>query len=320
MVTLVVQATALGAASLIFASLTTMGPVAVRGGSDPGTRRSWLRLAGGLVAGPGTVAVLAAVWSAPGGLPGLVGTRHGRLLLLQSALLMIALGLLATLRSERPDLRWRLAAETLVGLGMTSVALILIALPSAHEPIVWPFRFRLAPGVTWRIRSLQDEIISGVGIGVAGVLIALLAVRSRTWRPLLLAASLALGGLGTYKALSAMALDAYPTTYARPAVAATAKSVGRGRDLFAAHCAMCHGPAGRGDGPAAAGLLQLPADLASAHTADHTLGDIFWWVTHGLGLAMPAFGDRLTPEQRWDLVNFVRTLSAPPPETAGQGR
>ena len=85
----------------------------------------------------------------------------------------------------------------------------------------------------------------------------------------------------------------------------------RGRDLFVTHCAVCHGAGGRGDGPAAAGLLQRPADLTASHTADHTPGDIFWWVTHGLGLAMPAFGERLSVEERWDLVNFVRTLARP---------
>jgi putative copper resistance protein D len=55
--------------------------------------------------------------------------------------------------------------------------------------------------------------------------------------------------------------------------------------------------------------VQLPADLTSLHTADHTPGDLFWWVTHGLGLAMPAFGDHLSVAERWDLVNFVRTFT-----------
>jgi putative copper resistance protein D len=115
-----------------------------------------------------------------------------------------------------------------------------------------------------------------------------------------------------------MTIDAYPSTYARPAVATTPESVRRGRGLFAAHCAPCHGPAGRGDGPAAASLLQLPADLTSSHTADHTPGDLFWWVTHGLGLAMPAFGDQLSAEERWHLVNFVRTLAVPSRPPAGR--
>jgi putative copper resistance protein D len=41
----------------------------------------------------------------------------------------------------------------------------------------------------------------------------------------------------------------------------------------------------------------------------HTAGDLFWWIGHGLR-QMPAFGDRLSPDERWDLVNFLRALSA----------
>jgi putative copper resistance protein D len=41
----------------------------------------------------------------------------------------------------------------------------------------------------------------------------------------------------------------------------------------------------------------------------HTAGDIFWWITHGLP-PMPAFGDRLGPDERWHLVNFLRSLAA----------
>ncbi len=65
----------------------------------------------------------------------------------------------------------------------------------------------------------------------------------------------------------------------------TPQSIDRGRALFVSHCAVCHGTEGRGDGSAAGGLLQRPADLTAAHTADHTPGDLFWWITHGFGLA-----------------------------------
>jgi mono/diheme cytochrome c family protein len=37
----------------------------------------------------------------------------------------------------------------------------------------------------------------------------------------------------------------------------------RGRELYARHCAACHGRSGRGDGPAAPSLKSAPADLTS---------------------------------------------------------
>jgi putative copper resistance protein D len=302
---LVVHALALGAASLLFATLI---------GSP---RRGWpLLVAGGLLVGPVATTGLALLWTVPGGAPALVGTRHGRLLLGQAALLALAIVVFAAVvrrarRSHPRGLAGWLALQTALALAMTLLAGVLLARPfGGAEPIVWPFHVRFAPAVTWSAASVRDQVMVGGEIVVMGCLALLLAYRVRNWRPLLLAAGVGLSVLGVYKALSAMTIDAYPTTYARSPVPATQESVRRGRELFAVHCAPCHGATGRGDGPAAAGLLQRPADLAASHTADHTPGDIYWWLTHGLGLAMPAFEDRLSTAERWQLVHFVRTLSA----------
>ena len=46
-------------------------------------------------------------------------------------------------------------------------------------------------------------------------------------------------------------------------VAAPAESAGRGKTVYDDHCAECHGPAGRGDGPAAAFLAPRPRDFTS---------------------------------------------------------
>ena len=37
---------------------------------------------------------------------------------------------------------------------------------------------------------------------------------------------------------------------------------------------------------------------------------MFWWLTHGLGIVMPGFGSRLPEDERWELINFIRALSA----------
>jgi putative copper resistance protein D len=53
-----------------------------------------------------------------------------------------------------------------------------------------------------------------------------------------------------------------------------------------------------------------PADLTARHTGDHTAGDLFQWITRGTGRSpMPAFGGRLTAEERWDTINLVRALA-----------
>ena len=106
-------------------------------------------------------------------------------------------------------------------------------------------------------------------------------------------------------------IDAYPTTTTPNPLPPTPAVIEQGRRVFAAHCAACHGPTGRGDGPASAGMLPPPADLTGVHTRQHTDGDLFWWITHGIdGTAMPAFGDVLTEEERWAVIRFIRQLGA----------
>ena len=69
---------------------------------------------------------------------------------------------------------------------------------------------------------------------------------------------------------------------------------------------MCHGAGGRGDGPLAGKLPIRPADLTEPHLFAHKIGEIFWWVSYGRDNGvMPGFADKLTPDQRWDLINFV---------------
>jgi putative copper export protein/mono/diheme cytochrome c family protein len=120
------------------------------------------------------------------------------------------------------------------------------------------------------------------------------------------------GALG----LRVVLVDAYPTTYLRNPVPFQAAVVHRGGVLFQTHCAVCHGPEGRGNGPAATGLNPPPADLTAAHVEDHTDGDIFWWLTHGIaGTAMPSFDQILPASARWELIHYVRSLRQGGPET-----
>ena len=85
------------------------------------------------------------------------------------------------------------------------------------------------------------------------------------------------------------------------------------------------GRAARATGPAAPACPKRPADLTAPHTGQHTAGDLFWWVTHGIPIGgMPGFGSALATEDRWDVINFLRALSAAPggadPEPAGRAR
>ena len=95
-------------------------------------------------------------------------------------------------------------------------------------------------------------------------------------------------------------------TLANP-VERNAESVERGAALFAAHCASCHGETGAGDGPLAGSLPAPPANF-TVHVPFHPDGVLYAWITDGIrGTGMPAWSPQLSDQERWDLVNFLRT-------------
>jgi putative copper resistance protein D len=183
--------------------------------------------------------------------------------------------------------------------------------PARHVEPAWPFSFRLTLSTLEGSPHLWLRALIGSQLTVLGLSALLAALLLRTARSRTAAAALGLGGAGLALLLPALAVDAYPTTYRRPAVSYHAGSIAEGARLYRAHCAACHGETGAGDGPAAPGLPRRPADLRAPHTNQHTAGDLFWWLTHGIPRGgMPGFGEQLTVDQRWDLVNFVRALGA----------
>ena len=96
-------------------------------------------------------------------------------------------------------------------------------------------------------------------------------------------------------------------------ISADAASIARGAELFQATCAACHGAEGRGDGPGAAALNPKPANLSEDHVQANTDGALFYTITNGVaGTAMVAWGQQYSEEDRWNLVNFVRTLANQP--------
>ncbi|MDR7485527.1 MAG: CopD family protein [Armatimonadota bacterium] len=93
-------------------------------------------------------------------------------------------------------------------------------------------------------------------------------------------------------------------------IAPTVESLAVGGRLYRQHCQACHGPAGAGDGPAAAALRPPPADLRVHMAAGHTDGQLFHWISEGMpGTAMPAFKDVISEEDRWHVLNFIKTFA-----------
>jgi mono/diheme cytochrome c family protein len=91
------------------------------------------------------------------------------------------------------------------------------------------------------------------------------------------------------------------------------RSLSAGRSIYSTSCAVCHGDTGRGDGPASATLKPPPADLRVHMAAGHTDGQLFYWVSYGFpNTAMPAWQSSLSEDERWDVINFIRTFATSP--------
>jgi mono/diheme cytochrome c family protein len=101
--------------------------------------------------------------------------------------------------------------------------------------------------------------------------------------------------------------------------AATPKLIAAGKQLYLQQCAACHGVSGRGDGEAAYLLYPKPRNFVAAKyrlvsTWDRvpTDQDLFDTITRGMpGSAMPSWG-HLSPEQRWSLVYYIKSLAEKP--------
>ena len=85
-------------------------------------------------------------------------------------------------------------------------------------------------------------------------------------------------------------------------------SLTRGAELYAIHCQMCHGVTGEANGPISPFLANRPANFTSDVVQSKSDGSFFLSISNGVDGRMPALNENLTVSERWDVVNFLRTL------------
>jgi putative copper export protein/mono/diheme cytochrome c family protein len=238
---------------------------------------------------------------------GLAGTTHGRLLLAKLAVLVPVLVIAGVNRTRvlpslttRPVMR-RLAVFVVLEAGLALVMLALAAAmtlttPARHGEAVWPLPFRISLEALLDGAAARRRVFLGTQLVVLGVVVLIAALVAGRRRAPALAGALALVLVGAGVGVSPLVVDAYPTTYRRPAVTYHVASIASGMAVYRDHCAECHGPGG--------------ADLRGARTSRRHAGELFWLVTHGVAPGMPPFAERLTEPQRWDVINFIRALAA----------
>jgi mono/diheme cytochrome c family protein len=97
-------------------------------------------------------------------------------------------------------------------------------------------------------------------------------------------------------------------------VASSPESISKGKELFLeptkGNCVFCHGETGSGNEANLAKLRRKPADISNKERMSAmTDGEVFWKISKGITGIMPAGEKRMTEEERWHVVNYVRTLS-----------
>ncbi len=258
----------------------------------------------------------------------LVATSWGWLLNTKLALLSVILVIAARARlvwlpalSQAQDvaeasgrkLRKWVTLEVLLASALVLAATLLSnAIPGKHTVIEdWPYPFRFSIDATWGGLG----VMFGSGFGIVLLILAAWTValgRSKHWEPkwrIAIPAVLAVCAL--VAALPPLATQAFPETYRKTPVPFDTISVANGATIFASNCVLCHGPQAKGNGVLAKTFAIPPVDLLTEpHTAKHTAGDFFHWLTHGIpGTGMPAFADKLSEEDRWDVINFLHATS-----------
>jgi mono/diheme cytochrome c family protein len=89
----------------------------------------------------------------------------------------------------------------------------------------------------------------------------------------------------------------------------TQEAVDSGMFNYMNHCKSCHGENGDGNGPRAANLSVKPTNFTDANMmGEHTDGELFYQITHGRS-PMPPFDGKLTDKERWELVDYLRSLA-----------
>lgn len=85
-------------------------------------------------------------------------------------------------------------------------------------------------------------------------------------------------------------------------------SIARGKKSYKMECMRCHGKEGKGNGSSSFNIEKTVADLSSDYVQKQTDGELFWKMSEGRK-PMPIAKRTLTDDQRWDIINYIRTFA-----------
>jgi putative copper export protein len=198
------------------------------------------------------------------------------------------------------------------------------------DDVLSTFDLNVAPGpATSNAPAPLGYPVPGLpGLVLAGGLVLCIGLVPLVWRkalsngfPAVFPKAIRAGGALTGVGLVALVFGIADLASAQPPllqrinpIQASAESIAKGQGIFSESCMICHGTTGKGDGPSGVTLNPRPPDLQlHMFPGVHTDGQLFDWVTNGFpNTAMPAFGKDYSEEDRWHVINFIRTFADRP--------
>ena len=171
-------------------------------------------------------------------------------------------------------------------------------------------------------RTRMSVVIVMAGLAVSAAWLAGLALRTaQAQQPQASPPKAARHGHGA-RAWRSRASARFPAAYANAHIPTDVwtdpKMIAKGKEIFIAKCALCHGEKGDGKGPGAANLPLKPADLTDGKMVAEMAENFWVWrVSEGglvepfksKGSAMPAWKGELSMNDRWAVIAYAHTLS-----------
>ena len=207
-----------------------------------------------------------------------------------------------------------LLEEALIGIEGAWEIEVLVRRPDAFDART-AFRFEVSAAGA-RSASLSPSPITGmlllgIELAAAGVVFLVVGLPLGGWYSRRSAAIMVVGLL--FFAAGAVAFVNGQTGPGDDAVVRNpfppdAESLAKGLAVYQSACQICHGEAGRGDGPGAVGLDPPPGDLV-VHVPLHPDRELYRFIGEGIpGTAMAPLGDRLTEDEIWHVINYIQTF------------
>jgi mono/diheme cytochrome c family protein len=91
---------------------------------------------------------------------------------------------------------------------------------------------------------------------------------------------------------------------------ASPATLARGKQLYEIYCLLCHGATGDADGKVGAKFGMPIPSLRDPAVVERKDGFLYGTIREG-GFIMPKYAESLTPEERWAVVRYVRSLQQP---------